>query len=268
MPVEVFHWNPKQRRWNGRFTRYVRSHIGHVSNFGDLLGPLIVERILQKHGLKEQERNSRLLSVGSILHFAQDGDTVWGSGVLGEKVLTSGTVPHLDVRAVRGPLTRAILQRLGHDVPIIYGDPGLLMSRLWSKDEFLDEANRSDYVIVPNYREHSSYRHLEQCVNPQADMREVLGRIVSADHVIASSLHGLIVAESFGIPATFIAPATLDLTKYWDYYLGTGRDVPEVIPSLSAAIDHPGEPALKWDPQPLLDAFPADLWADPEASLA
>ena len=45
-----------------------------VNNFGDLLGPVIVRRMLKRLGLDAQPKiSARLLSVGSCLHFARDG---------------------------------------------------------------------------------------------------------------------------------------------------------------------------------------------------
>lgn len=33
----------------------------------------------------------------------------------------------LDIRSVRGPVTRNILMDLGYDVPSVYGDPAILL---------------------------------------------------------------------------------------------------------------------------------------------
>src|SRR4051794_38477481 len=65
--VELFHWKPQSGE-----------------NFGDHLSTVIVTKILADAGFFLGEGHSsreRLLAVGSILHFARNGDHVWGSGV-------------------------------------------------------------------------------------------------------------------------------------------------------------------------------------------
>lgn len=99
-----------------------------VNNFGDLLGPLIVSRLMAQLGLDpEAVRPARLLTVGSVLHWAQDGDVIWGSGVNGNIPGGQHIARILDIRAVRGPRTRAFLAGRGFTVPEVYGDPALLL---------------------------------------------------------------------------------------------------------------------------------------------
>src|SRR5690349_3382462 len=53
-------------------------------NFGDYLSSVIVTKIAADAGLfldEERPSPARLLAIGSILHFARNGDIVWGSGV-------------------------------------------------------------------------------------------------------------------------------------------------------------------------------------------
>ena len=88
-------------------------------NFGDKLSQVVIERLLNRkikcsYGLKEEE--PILLGIGSILHFARDGDVIWGSGFR-ENPLGENRFKNIDVRAVRGPLTRSFLLIMGIDVP-------------------------------------------------------------------------------------------------------------------------------------------------------
>jgi pyruvyltransferase len=85
--IELFSWNPKRPVCGGRGKRFVPIQ-RTVNNFGDLLGPVIVERLKRTANLPNEARMAgRLLSVGSILHFAKDGDVIWGSGVNGKMAL-------------------------------------------------------------------------------------------------------------------------------------------------------------------------------------
>ncbi|MBU1802255.1 MAG: polysaccharide pyruvyl transferase family protein, partial [Actinobacteria bacterium] len=97
-------------------------------------------------------------------------------------------------------------------------------------------------------------------IDPRAGVREVLGRIAASKFVAASSLHGIVVAESFGIPARLVASQVEPPFKYQDYYLGTGRSDVAVASSLDEAIALGGASLPAWSPDELLRAFPYDLW--------
>lgn len=233
-----------------------------MNNFGDLLGPMIVQKMVQNLGLQEPVNETRrILTVGSILQFSQDGDTVWGSGALGDIAHRIGEVRDLDIRGVRGPLSRQLLLGLGHHVPEIYGDPGLLLGYLWSKDDFYAHEHRSSYVVVPNHADMKYFRkHRADVVNPRDPLMSVLTRIASTELMISSSLHGIVVAEAFGIPARLVVTPKTKLFKYEDYYRGTGRDLPESAHSVEHALQLGGAEPPAWSPTPLLESFPTDLW--------
>jgi pyruvyltransferase len=77
--------------------------------------------------------------------------------------------------------------------------------------------------------------------------------------VISGSLHGLIVAESYGIPARLLKMTWQEpLLKYIDYYESTGRPHFRYATSVLQALQLGGEDAPIIDCQRLLDAFPWD----------
>lgn len=261
LSVEIVHWNPQLRLIPTRIGLRFPLYRGYVNNFGDLLGPMLVEELKRRRGLHEPPQNKRLLAVGSILQFAQDGDKVWGSGALGPIAHRIGHVEKLDVRAVRGPKSRQLLLDLGHQVPEVYGDPALLLGQLWTRNDFHSQEHERSYVVVPNHAEMRHFlRNRDSVVNPRSPLMSVLTRIASAELVVSSSLHGIVVAESFGIPARLIVTPQTKLFKYEDYYNGTGRDLPEFARSVNQALTLGGAEPPKWDPTPLLRAFPQDLW--------
>ena len=56
---------------------------------------------------KDVDKDRKLLALGSILTYARNNDVVWGSAVNGKWLdLKHYKFTTLDVRAVRGPLTR------------------------------------------------------------------------------------------------------------------------------------------------------------------
>ncbi len=95
-----------------------------------------------------------MLALGSILYFGREGDVVWGTGTNGKNTNRGDyRFSHLDVRAVRGPLTRQfLLTMFGIESPEIYGDPALLVPYLFP--EFVrPEYPAHPYTIIPHYSE-------------------------------------------------------------------------------------------------------------------
>lgn len=257
MPVEVVHFNPTRKR-PGVIGKLAPAR--PVRNFGDLIGPLIVEAIVKQKGLNSNEGTARLLTVGSIMHFGLPGDVVWGTGINGkEPGVPSAT--SLDVRAVRGPRTRDALLKLGADVPPVYGDPALLWPLFWGREYYEREGQTepTPYTVVPNLHDRTKTRG-RNVLSPIGDPHAIINRIVSSRFVCGSSLHGIILAEAFGIPARLIVPGKETLFKYEDYYAGTGRQSFQPARTVAEAIQLGGEPPVQFDSAALLKAFPADLW--------
>jgi pyruvyltransferase len=229
-----------------------------VNNFGDLLGPLIVRRLLARLAVPARFTGSpRLLSVGSILHMAQQGDIVWGSGVNGK--ISQEFFPPLDVRAVRGPLTARSLRRSGIAVPDVFGDPALLLPHLWSREELGIRQGTGGTVYVPNLHDRAAFP--PESLDPRGDPLSKVAQIASAQQVVASSLHGIIIADAFDVPVSLVASPSEPTFKYEDYFEGTGRPLPRLAPTWrDAAPSDVG--ALSWDPAPLIGAFPDEIWRE------
>lgn len=262
MPVEVVHWNPRRPRVRGPLGRLLPKH-PPVNNFGDLLGPRIVRDLLDRRGVDPATGpvGSRLLAVGSILRMAREGDVVWGAGVNGKSVDARYDFDSLDVRAVRGPLTARFLRDRGVEVPEVYGDPGLLVGSLRPRESLAWDGSPAAVTLLPNLNDAERYRGHPAFWHPCNPLDATVARIANSEFVIGSSLHAIVLAESFGVPARLIRSEHEPPFKYDDYYLGSGRDKPVFADTVDEALAMGGEPALQWDPQPLLDAFPVDLWS-------
>lgn len=239
-------------------------------NFGDYLSLKLVERIVQKDVEIYKKRmfgyEKKLLAVGSILFFANQDDVVWGSGTNG-KVLNKNryNFNDLDIRAVRGPLTRQFLmENWGISCPEVYGDPALLFPYFFP--EFKKKENPSfDYIVIPHYSEEKLFpkdNHLE-IVYPTEDLFVILEKMLDSKLVISSSLHGIILAEAFGIPARMLRVTENEpLLKYQDYYLATNRPNFQFATSVEEALLLSGEPPFECDLEKLYDAFPFEFWPD------
>ncbi len=238
----------------------------HMVNFGDYISLKLVERIVG-HSVRVYQKNTpekKLLAIGSILSFANDHDVVWGSGINGKLLNPKDYVfKNLDVRAVRGPLTKYYLENeFGIKVPSIYGDPALLFPLLFP--EFKRKQNPTfDFIIIPHYSEirffpKSQYPNV---VYPTEPWDQVISKILDSKFVISSSLHGIIIAEAYGIPARLLRITENErIFKYLDYYMGTGRYDFKSASSVEEALVLGGEKPIKCDLKKLYFAFPFDLW--------
>jgi pyruvyltransferase len=234
-------------------------------NFGDYLSSVIVTKMAADADCfldEERAASARLLAVGSILHFARDGDIVWGSGVNGKVPVERHSYRHLDVRAVRGPLTRDFLLRRGIGVPEIFGDPALLIADLLPT-RFPGPAERTDPVaFVPNLHDLPAMQDWENVISPLDPWWSVVRRISRARHVISTSLHGLVVADAFGVPCTYLRLSEEEnLFKYEDYVLGVGRSRLPVTRSRQEAVRASPLDAIRFDAARLKASFPYDLWS-------
>lgn len=243
--VDIFFWTPRDRL-----------------NFGDYLASAVVARMLARREMLPDEPTGRattLFSIGSVLHFARDGETVWGSGRNGKIADEAHGFAALDVRAVRGPLTRDWLTGRGIDCPAIFGDPALLLPQLFPT-RFQRAPVPGKIGIVPNLNDLASVND-PRVIDPTARWDAVIDEILSCELVVGSSLHGLIVADAFGVPCAQVrlGPAEHDF-KYEDYHRGAGRTEFWSSTSIEEAIARGPLPAIAFDPEPLLAAFPYDLW--------
>jgi pyruvyltransferase len=262
--VRIFSWNPRRSSLPPRLVR--RLPVGsRINNFGDLLGPLVVGRILAQHGIDPNaaRRNCTLFSVGSVLHFAQDDDVIWGTGANGKMPVDMYAFRSLDVRAVRGPLTRDFLRGRGIECPSTFGDPALLLARL--APELFGAVARDQHriTVVPNFNDFAAFAAFAagpDVLDPRAPLDSCLRRIAGSRFVVGSSLHGIVIAESLGIPARVISSGAEHPFKYEDYYLGTGRIGVEAAGSVEEAIAMGGRNLPEFDADRLLAAFPVDLW--------
>ncbi|MCV3273808.1 polysaccharide pyruvyl transferase family protein [Roseobacter sinensis] len=261
------HWNPIKRRFGGRIGRRLPFY-APVNNFGDLLGPMVVEKILERQNIAAPQRLSfeaaeghrKLLSVGSVLHYANDGDVVWGAGRNGKIDDTLHRFTTLDVRMVRGPKTRAFLQARDLDVPELYGDPGLLVPTLFPEQMAAWQAGRGGMTLVPNLND-APARHSEgRVLNPRAPVWRVLKDLYESEIVVSSSLHGFILAEAFGVKARLLRSTAEPLFKYEDYLQGTGRSDLPLYDTIVEALSAPDHPAPVFDPERMISACPIELF--------
>lgn len=172
-----------------------------MANFGDALTPWLLRRAGVIPVL-ETNASANLAGVGSILEMlpADFSGSVWGSGLLRGATLT---LPRAQFLAVRGELTRDLVSAPG-DVAL--GDPGILVSRFMSRPRV-----RWRLGMVPHHMHEtdalwaklaSASSHV-RLISVKRGPTAVLRDIASCEAIMSTSLHGLITADAFGIPAVW-----------------------------------------------------------------
>lgn len=172
-----------------------------------------------------------IVGAGSVLQIilrecGANRPLVWGSGFIPDRA-NEGPF-EFDIRAVRGKRTMAEVRRrqgrLEND-RLALGDPGLLASLLLNGPV----RKRYELGVIPHYTD-AAHPAIQKLRNAGPDIRvidvawtprEVAREIASCDAVISSSLHGLIFADSLGVPNVHMrlsGGVRGGLFKFQDYY--------------------------------------------------
>lgn len=205
------------------------------NNFGDELSKFITQNLLHtKYKLVLNQNNipKNLICIGSYLHKARDNYFIFGSGIRTDPPVEGNhAYRNLQVSCVRGPKTRDILLRKNINVPEIYGDPALLLSKFYIPQLRRDLENKIG--VVPHFRNFHKMRedftslqdenlHL---ISPTDDWRKIIDSIFSCRAIISSSLHGLICSDAYNKPNLWIDQYKLNEGdfKFKDYFASQGR---------------------------------------------
>jgi pyruvyltransferase len=203
------------------------------ANIGDSMVPWLIKSVTNKdHPYSNPSENigSHIFSIGSILQYANSESFVWGSGFISAD--SNFKSKPANISAVRGPLSRDIVVSRGVDCPRLYCDPGILTSHYLK----LDVGNEGFIGFVPHYADKKYINNVDLINSPSSllidveteDVEVFVAQLLRCEVVVSSSLHGIILSESFGIPAVW-AKFSDDVCggdfKFHDYYQSTGRKV-------------------------------------------
>lgn len=262
--------------------RWSKASLPH-GNFGDELSIPLLERLFGIEAVPVPTERAELLAVGSILahHYdrvaarresiSNEPETadplyVWGTGLV-QTDKPALWPKRLVVSAVRGAVTGDHL-----DAPdAVLGDPGILSNHL------LDHAppKQAKAALVPHYSDADRVDALDlpagwKMIDPRWPVMEVVQAIAGSEIVVSSSLHGLIVADAFGIPCVWAASLTplwgpTPHLKFQDYETGRRRAFGTPVSyehalsltpeRLSDKATMPGRDVRQWQDE-LIAAFP------------
>lgn len=210
---------------NNTFSKFKKNNINaywcRANNFGDWLTPVL----LKHYGLTPIftcAYDAHIISVGSIM---EQIPHLYKGNILGTGMITNTSnlsFPEANIIGVRGYLTK---KSLNLNNTIVYGDPGLLISRIIPPKVSIKKykvgilPHISDKYTNP-IKQFSNKKNIK-VIDPQQSPINVAKEIRTCSHILSSSLHGLIFADSYGIPNRRIV-ITGRLTggdfKFNDYY--------------------------------------------------
>ena len=207
----------------------IKSVLGY-DNWGDSINPFFISLI---SGIKprvlsifEHPDKENFLIIGSILRHADDKTVVWGAGFIEQDAICS-VVPK-KILAVRGPLTRQKLLDQGIECPEVFGDPILLLPRFY----FPQVNKKYKLGIIPHEIDQDS-EWLKNVNDPNVKIINIkqyglgfVDEVLECEKIASSSLHGLIVADAYGIPSTWLEFSDKVIGKgfkFLDYFASVGR---------------------------------------------
>ena len=195
-------------------------------NFGDELGAIILTKLGYNVRRVAIDKADVLLT-GTILDIAEKDNpnaTVVGSG----SGYTHDSDHNFNILALRGKLTAI---NMVSDAPL--GDLGLLASRIWTKSE-----TRYNIGVVRHYVDTDDYPFADIVIDATEDVETVIKKISSCKVILSSSLHGLIIADSYGIPNMRIARDDVisGNWKWLDYKTAFVKPLDEIQNDLLEAI--------------------------------
>ncbi len=201
--MKLYYWNKKR-------------------NFGDLLGSYLIKRFTNLPTTWSPPESSELVMMGSILEHLPNYYTGVIAGI--GKLHQNSTPPDLEystILALRGPLSAK-----GIKGNFVLADPGLLA------DELVPQEDKEyDLGLIPHWTDFTLEKlplfkqYNPKIINVLDDPLKVISEIGKCKKIVSSSLHGIILADAFGIPRRIeVAPRLLThphqeggLFKWHDY---------------------------------------------------
>jgi len=226
-------------------------YFNEIPNVGDQLAPYIIEKLsrhqvvyapipkkdscarLLKYYIREllslrvksiyplfSQKKKVLLAIGSILSWGNEFCVYWGCGFMKKTDTFSGG----QVLAVRGYCSKKKLENEYKIQCNVVGDPALLLPLVLKT-----AVNQCyEFGVIPHYSEYdqvsSEIRNKNVICMRSVDVEDVVNQIRSCKYILSSSLHGLIIAHAYGIPALWahMSRVIVDPFKYEDYFSSVG----------------------------------------------
>ncbi len=205
------------------------------NNWGDQVNPYLISRMANKPVRKTQLKNTKhMAGIGSVITTANENSIIWGSGFISKDIKLK--VDDIDVRAIRGHLTKNRLQD-EYDITgdFALGDPVVLIRDFY--DPKIKKTKKIGIVAHYKDKELPVIKSMVDLgcglINIQSDTIEsFIDDALQYEYVLSSSLHGLIVADTYGIPNVrliFSDKVAGGDFKFLDYYSTTDNKSPSKL---------------------------------------
>lgn len=202
--MNIYYWNKKK-------------------NFGDALAPLLIKHFCHLDSEWSEIQAADLILCGSILDHVPEwwNGVIAGAGFLHER--KTYNLPDAKILAVRGPLSARALKLKG----IVYADPGLLANELVPLEDKVYDLGIVAHWTDNDLQNNKIFKpYNPRVIRVDGDPLEVISEIGRCKKIVSSSLHGIILADAFGIPRRIeIPPRALThahqeggLFKWKDYH--------------------------------------------------
>lgn len=209
------------------------------TNWGDDINYFFLREISHKRICIHQHssysyffKKTNYLIIGSTVNLlCNEQSVIWGAGVISDDIELPCR-PY-KIYAVRGPLTRRYLLKRGITCPEVYGDPALLLS-LYYRPKI---KKKHELGIILHYKD-NTIENKERILQtfPKAFFIDIahynnwldfVNQLLSCNVILSSSLHGLIIAESYKTPNVWIKLSDNIMGgefKFHDFFLSINRD--------------------------------------------
>jgi len=197
------------------------------NNIGDSMNYWLANKITGKpvHFVPRESDQRKFICVGSILNWADSCSIVWGAGLANQ---TDTVNPDASILSTRGPVSTQIAKEHGAVVVFKeqYGDPALLASKYYRGRM---GCRNTKVGLIPHYADlHAiqSVDHNFKIINVFDPIEKIVDEIKKCQVILSSSLHGLILADAYGVPNRHIKISDYvlgDGLKFYDYFLSVNR---------------------------------------------
>lgn len=198
------------------------------NNYGDVMSPWLLDMLGIKYRIVKKQFANTLI-IGSIANHARLGTRLFGTGFIRRNDVINRMARYI---WLRGPISRQMVLKVGIKVPELYGDCALLLP------DFIKSENKEyDVGYIPHYVDYDYLKDDVFKINLiEGSIEEITKEITKCRKIISSSLHGIIVAHAYGIPAAWIKLSdnlSGDDMKFHDHYESVG------LKAICSTIDNP-----------------------------
>lgn len=197
--------NIKQRN------KYLKVNYVGGANIGDGVFPYMLLQEGIPFSWTHHSEHKKIISTGSIIGIGSKKDTIiWGSGIIDvNQKMHPEAIPY----SVRGKYSAMAC----NSPNISLGDPALALPHFFKKEKYVNIKREPVIGLIPHLIEFDDcVNHLKErgtlkkykiihlnAVHNHPNYENFLRELLSCERIISTSLHGLVIANAFGIPAAW-----------------------------------------------------------------